>query len=105
MVNTEILGATQLVFFNTGTVNTPIWTKIEGQRKGDLKRPKKTVDAMHKDTFPWEKPISAYRGWSVDLDGVWITDSVTGLQAPGIRYCQYCWENDVFQSSFYRGTL
>ena len=96
MVNTEIIGATQLVFFNTGTPTVPVWTKIEGQRKGDLKRPMKTIEAHTKDQYPYEDYIYGYQGWGIDLDGVWVIDSTTGLQAPGIRYAQYCWENRVY---------
>ena len=96
MVNQAILGATQLVFFNTGTVTVPVWTALEGQRKGDLKRPTKDVESTNKDSYPDQTFVYGYRGWSVEVDGVWIVDSVTGLQPPGIAYVQHCRDNMIY---------
>ena len=86
----EQLGGKFLLYVDTTGI--PTWTKVEGQRKGKFDRKVDVVKAQHKDSFPWYRKVSAYKDWTFDFDGVWITDDSTGIQATGIKYLQSCYE-------------
>jgi len=91
MSDVEQLGGKFLLYVLTaGTVESPTWTKIGGQRKGKLGRKRDVVKAQHKDSFPNYRKVRGYRDWTFDFDGVWITDNDTGVQDAGLKYLQEC---------------
>jgi predicted secreted protein len=91
MTDVEQLGGKFLLYVNTsGNDATPTWTKVGGQRKGKFGRKRDVVKAQHKDSFPDFRKVRGYREKIFDFDGVWITDSDTGVQDAGLKQLQYC---------------
>jgi predicted secreted protein len=95
MTDVEQLGGKFLLYVNTsGNDASPTWTKVGGQRKGKFGRKRDVVKAQHKDSFPDFRKVRGYREKIFDFDGVWITDSDTGVQDAGLKQLQYCDDND-----------
>lgn len=73
------VGKDYLLYVNTGTVDTPVWTLIGGQRGSSLGRTADSIDVSHKTSGGWKSTKAGMRGWSVDLDGLVL------LSDPGIE--------------------
>ena len=97
---TEQLGGKFLLYIMTaGTVGgtgpeTPVFTKVAGQRKGSFGRTGDVIKAQHKDSFPWYWVVRGFIQWTFDFDGVWITDDSTGAMDPSLVALQ-----DAFEES------
>lgn len=74
------VGKDYLLYVNTGTVATPVWTMIGGQRGSSLSRSADSIDVSHKTSGGWKSTKAGLRGWSIDLDGLCLL-SDTGLEA------------------------
>jgi TP901-1 family phage major tail protein len=72
-------GVDFVVSVNTGTGETPIWTKIAGQRGGKLNRSSDTIDTTTKDSEGWKEADYGLKEWSIDADGL-LTEDDTGYQ-------------------------
>lgn len=75
-----VRGIDFLVKVNTGTVQTPVWTTIGGQRNATLNLGGADVDVTSKDGNDWEEVLPGLRNWSLDFDGLWIEND-TALEA------------------------
>jgi TP901-1 family phage major tail protein len=72
-------GVDFLIFVNTGTDQTPVYTKVGGQRGGTLNRDRETIDTTSKDNDGWADADYGLGSWSIDGDGLLVEDD-TGLQ-------------------------
>lgn len=79
-VSSASVGKDFLLYINTGTVNSPTWTLIGGQRGASLGRTAEEIDISHKTSGGWKSSKAGLRGWSIDLDGLVLLQD-TGLQA------------------------
>lgn len=59
-----------LIKANTGTAETPDYTKVLGQRGGTLSVGTDTTDTTNKDGGNWSENRPTYNNWSVSLDGL-----------------------------------
>ncbi len=69
-VSSATVGKDYLLSINTGTVETPVWTLIGGQRGSSLSRSADSIDTSHKTSGGWKSSKAGLRGWSIDLDGL-----------------------------------
>ena len=60
------VGKDFLLFVNTGTVSTPEWQMIGGQRNSGLTRQAETIDVSHKTSGGWSATKAGLRSWSID---------------------------------------
>ena len=74
------VGKDYLLYINTGTVATPVWTLIGGQRSGNLNRKAESIDASNKTTGGWKQSLPGLLSWSIALDGLVLLQDL-GLQA------------------------
>lgn len=78
-VSSATVGKDYLLYVNTGTVNSPTWTLVGGQRGASLARTADSIDISHKTSGGWKSMKAGLRGWSIDLDGLVL------LQDPGVQ--------------------
>ena len=64
------VGKDYLLYINTGTALSPVWTLIGGQRSADLSRSADSIDVSHKTSGGWISNKAGLRGWSIDLDAL-----------------------------------
>ncbi len=64
------VGKDYLLYINTGTAQSPVWTLIGGQRSADLSRSADSIDVSHKTSGGWKSNKAGLRGWSIDLDAL-----------------------------------
>ena len=79
-VSSASVGKDFLLYVNTGTVGSPTWTLVGGQRGASLGRTADSIDLSHKTSGGWKSMKAGLRGWSVDLDGLVLLQDA-GLQA------------------------
>lgn len=74
-------GVDVLVYVNTGTEATPVWTAVAGQRNATLTLETEDLDITTKDSSgAMRERVPTFVSWSVSCDGLWV-ESDTGLQA------------------------
>lgn len=73
-------GKNYLLYINTGTATTPVWTLIGGQRAGTLTRKGTSIDCSDKTTGGWTSSLIGLLSWSISLDGL-VKLQDAGLQA------------------------
>lgn len=66
------VGKDFLLYLNLGTVGSPTWTLIGGQRNSSLGRTADEIELSHKTSGGWKASKPGMRGWSIDLDGLVI---------------------------------
>lgn len=59
-----------LIFVNTGTDASPVWSKVAGQRSGTLNRSYETIDVTTKDSDGFIEEDYGWGTWGIDGDGV-----------------------------------
>ena len=69
-VSSATVGKDYLLYVNTGTVASPTWTLIGGQKSSDLNRSADSIDVSHKTSGGWKSNKAGLRGWSIDLSGL-----------------------------------
>ncbi len=74
------VGKNYFIYINTGTEDTPEWTKIGGQRGGSLSRKADTLDASNKDSGGWKSTLQGMKEWSIELDTILMAND-DGLSA------------------------
>lgn len=67
-------GVNFLLYVNTGTDETPVWTKVAGQKGGTLNREYDTIDITSKDNFGWSDEEYGVASWSIEADGLLVED-------------------------------
>lgn len=71
--STATAGKDYLIYLNTGTTEAaPTWTRLGGQRSGDLNREADEIDASHKTSGGWKSTLPGLRSWSIDLETVYL---------------------------------
>lgn len=76
------VGKNYFIYINTGTDEDTgaEWTKLGGQRGGDLSRKADTIDASNKDSGGWKTTLQGLKEWSIDLDTLVMTND-EGMKA------------------------
>ncbi len=64
------IGVNGLLYINTGTVISPTYTLIGGQRSATITESKETVDITNKGDFGWKNTTGTVRGVTIDFDGL-----------------------------------
>lgn len=67
-------GVNFLLFVNTGSDATPIWTRVAGQKGGTLTREYDTIDVTSKDNMGWQDEEYGNASWSIEADGLLVED-------------------------------
>ncbi|MED4586672.1 phage major tail protein, TP901-1 family [Brevibacillus choshinensis] len=65
-------GVDFLIFVNTGTEGSPVWTKVAGQRGATLNREAETLDMTSKDNSGWADADYGNLSWGIDGDGLLV---------------------------------
>ena len=73
-------GVNFLLFVNTGTEESPIYTKVAGQKGGTFNRSTDTIDLTSKDNYGWQDEDYGIASWSIEADGLLVEDDL-GYQA------------------------
>jgi TP901-1 family phage major tail protein len=67
-------GVNFLLYVNTGSDATPVWTKVAGQKGGTLNRGYDTLDVTSKDNIGWQDEEYGNANWSIEADGLLVED-------------------------------
>ena len=81
------VGKDFLLYLNLGTVGSPTWTLIGGQRNSSLGRTADSIDLSNKSNNGWKSFKPGMRGWSLDLDGLIV------LSDSGFAAMEYAFQN------------
>ncbi len=68
------MGVDVLLKANTGTVDTPTYTEVGGQRSAKLHEERETVDITVKGDAPARNNEYSFYAWSVTCDGLIVPD-------------------------------
>ena len=74
-----VKGVDFVIYVNTGTVESPVWTQVAGQRGATLNRSMDPIDATSKDSQGWMEYLDGLREWSIDFDGL-VSEDDTAQQ-------------------------
>lgn len=94
-----------LIKANTGTVESPEYTAILGQRGGSLSLGTDTTDTTSKDSGNWTENKPTYNNWSVSLDGLLSeTDTaITNLRTEHAAGNQVMLQSEMPNGDMYEG--
>ncbi len=67
-----VTGISFLVYVNTGTDASPVWTVVAGQRGANLNMSLDEADTTSKDSSGWHEGLPTIRSWSIDFDALLI---------------------------------
>lgn len=81
------IGKDYLLYINTGTVGSPTWTLIGGQKGSSLGRTADEIDLSHKTSGGWGAVRAGLRKWNIDLDSLVI------LSDEGFAALEYAFQN------------
>jgi len=70
------VGSDYILYVNTGTVTTPIWTKVVGQRSSPLNQTADTIDVSHKGTGKYKATLAGLKAWNISLDALAMLNDV-----------------------------
>ncbi len=65
---------------NTGTVGSPTWTKVGGQKDATFDRGHATIDTTDKDSGGDEEHLASTRNWGFSFDAFLIEDDAGFLE-------------------------
>lgn len=65
---------------NTGTIGSPVWTKVGGQRDASFDRGMSTIDVTDKDSAGNEEHLTGISNWAVSFDAFLIEDNAGFLE-------------------------
>ncbi|MCK4820850.1 hypothetical protein KA005_34105 [bacterium] len=65
---------------NTGTVGSPTWTKVGGQKEATFERGQATIETTDKDSSGNEEHLTSTRNWSFSFDAFLIEDNAGFLE-------------------------
>lgn len=88
-VSSATVGKDYLLFVNTGTVGTPVWTLVGGQKGSDLNRTAESIKLNHKTSGGWGNTKAGIKNWTIDLSGLLL------LQDAGIAALDYAFTNSL----------
>jgi len=75
----KIKGAAVFVYINTGTVGSPVWTKVGGQREATFDRGSAVIDVTDKDSAGNEEHLPGDRNWGISFGAFLIEDNAGWL--------------------------
>lgn len=75
-----VRGVDVLIYVNTGTETTPVWTVVGGQRGAKLTEENEPIDVTNKTTADGADYEYGIPKWKLTCDGVYINDDA-GYQA------------------------
>lgn len=70
-------GVDFLIMINTGTEESPTYTKIGGQRGGTLNMETDTIDLTSKDNYGWSFEDYGIASWNIEGDGIFVENDAT----------------------------
>lgn len=70
----KVKGIDIYVEVNTGTEQSPVWTKVGGQGDATLTRSAATIDITDKDSQGWEEALLGNRSAELEFDAFLIED-------------------------------
>lgn len=76
----KIKGLNIYLKVNTGTVGSPTWTKVGGQKDATFDRGAATIDTTDKDSGGDEEHLPSTRNWSISFDAFLIEDNAGFLE-------------------------
>jgi len=76
----KIKGENIFVKVNTGTVGSPVWTKVGGQKDASMSRSLEEIDVTDKDSSGWKEYLTGSRGVEIEFDGFLIEDNAGFLE-------------------------
>ena len=76
----KIKGLNIYLKINTGTVGSPSWSKIGGQKDATFDRGAATIDTTDKDSGGDEEHLASTRNWSISFDAFLIEDNAAFLE-------------------------
>ena len=65
---TKTRGIEVFVCINTGTYDSPVWTKVGGQKDGTINPGRGKMDVTDKDSGGWDEFLQANRNMTADFD-------------------------------------
>lgn len=81
------VGKDFLLYINKGTVDTPVWILVGGQRSSDLSRSGDTIDTSYKGSGSWGGGMVGTLSWGLD------TDALTVLNDEGANMMECAFKN------------
>ena len=72
----KIKGMNIYLKVNTGTIASPVWTKVGGQKDATFDRGTATIDVTDKDGLGNEENLPGVRNWSVSFDAFLIESPI-----------------------------
>lgn len=79
----KVLGRDNEIAINTGTAETPAWTKIQGLSTITFTFNNTTADTNDFDSNGWESHLVAMRSLEIALEGQAVLDATTKAPEPG----------------------
>jgi predicted secreted protein len=76
----KVKGEDIFVKVNTGTVESPVWTKVGGQKDASMSRGLEEMDVTDKDSAGWKERLPGNREIEVEFDGFLIEDNAGLLE-------------------------
>ena len=80
------VGKDYLVSVDKGTVTSPDWVLIGGQRNSALNRKADSIDVSHKTSGGWKSSKAGLKSWGIDLSGLVL------LNNPGIEVLEQAFD-------------
>ena len=75
----KVSGIGFIIKVNTGTIASPVYTTVGGQRNATLSMGTDEIDVTDKASSNWHEGLPSIRNWSIEGDGLLVQDD-SGLQ-------------------------
>ncbi len=76
----KVRGLNVFLKVNTGTVGSPTWTKVGGQKDATFDRGRATIDTTDKDSSGNEEHLASTRNWAFSFDAFLVEDDAGFLE-------------------------
>ena len=76
----KVKGESIYVKVNTGTVGSPVWTKVGGQKDASMSRSLEEIDVTDKDSAGWKERLPGNREVEIEFDAFLIEDTAGFLE-------------------------
>jgi TP901-1 family phage major tail protein len=86
-VSKATVGKDYILYINIGTVETPDWAKVGGQRNSPLNQTADTIDVSHKGSGGYKSTLAGLKGWDISLDALAMLDD------PGVDAIEHAYDN------------
>lgn len=85
----KVTGKKYLLYVDIGTLDTPVWSVLTGQKDSTINRSAGEIDASDKTTGGWKVTLPGLKEWSID------TEDTAILSNESKDAVEYCFENDI----------